>query len=134
MKAPDAITTPADYLAWVPEKRREAMTTMHQLIRRTAPDLEPVIVYGMIGYGLEPYRTQSGCSGEWPRIALASQKAHMSLYLCGEGENGCYPAEEAKERLGKVSVGKSCIRFTKLENLNLEVVEELVAKAAAPRS
>ena len=129
MKAPDTIKTPDDYLAWVPEKRREAMMAMHQLIRRNAPELEPVIVYGMIGYGLEPYRTKSGCSGEWPKIALASQKAHMSLYLCCEGPDG-YLAEKAKERLGKVSVGKSCIRFTRLENVNLDVVEELVRKAA----
>ncbi len=33
-------------------------------------------------------------------------------------------------RLGKVSTGKSCIRFTKLENLNLEVAMELVRIAA----
>lgn len=129
MKAPDSIKTPEDYLDWVPEKRGEALRTLHELIRRVAPDLEPCITYGMIGYGLEPYENRSGGSGDWPRIALANQKAHMSLYLCCEGPDG-YLAEQAADRLGKVSVGKSCIRFTKLENLRLEVVEELVRKAA----
>jgi len=130
MKAPETIQTPEAYLAWVPEKRRAALTTVHELILRCAPKLEPVIAYGMLGYGLEPYQTKSGCSGEWPRVALANQKAHMSLYLCCGGENGGYLAEQAKDRLGKVSVGKSCIRFTKLEHLNLEVVEELLKQAA----
>lgn len=130
MKAPESIKTPEAYLAWVPEKRRGAMNTLHELILRAAPTLKPEIAYGMIGYGVEPYETKSGCSGEWPRVALASQKAHMSLYLCCGGEDGSSLAEEAKDRLGKVSVGKSCIRFTKLENLNLEVVEDLLKQAA----
>ncbi|BCX48186.1 DUF1801 domain-containing protein [Haloferula helveola] len=121
--------TAEDYLEWVPEKRRDAMRALHELIRRTAPDLEPVIVYGMIGYGMRPYETKSGSSGEWPLVALANQKAHMSLYLCCDGPDG-YLAEKAAARLGKVSVGKSCVRFTKLENLNLDVVEELVIEAA----
>ncbi len=129
MKAPDTITTPEDYLAWVPEKRRPDLTTLHELIRREAPALEPCIVYGMIGYGMRPYETKSGCSGEWPLIALANQKAHMSLYLCCDGPDG-YLAEKAADRLGKVSVGKSCVRFTRLENVNLEVVAELVREAA----
>ena len=130
MKAPETVKTPEDYFAWVPEKRREAMQALHALICRTAPKLEPTIVYGMIGYGLEPYETKSGCSGEWPRVALANQKGHMSLYLCCSGKDGGYLPEQAKDRLGKVSVGKSCIRFTKLENLNLDVVEELLRVAA----
>ena len=129
MKAPESVTTPEAYIAWVPEKRREALQTLHDLIRRVAPGLEPCITYGMMGYGLKPYETKSGSQGEWPVVALANQKAHMSLYLCCDGPDG-YLAEKAADRLGKVSVGKSCVRFTKLENLNLDVVEELVVEAA----
>lgn len=130
MKAPASIKTAEDYLEWVPEKRQPAMRALHDMIRRLAPNLEPCIVYGMIGYGLEPYETKSGSKGEWPRIALANQKAHISLYMGCDGCDDGYLVEQAKDRLGKVSVGKSCIRFTKLENLNLKVVEELVTKVA----
>ncbi|MEM1084841.1 MAG: DUF1801 domain-containing protein [Verrucomicrobiota bacterium] len=129
MKAPDDIKTPEAYLAQVPEGRRAAMMELHRLIRKTVPKLKPVICHGMIGYGLRPYETKSGCKGEWPLVALANQKRHISLYLCASGPEGYLP-EDAKERLGKVSVGKGCIRFTKLENLNLEVAMDLVREAA----
>lgn len=63
-------------------------------------------------------------------VALASQKNHISFYLgCAADDDG-YLAENNKERLGKVSVGHSCIRFKKLEDLNLKVAMELVKKAA----
>lgn len=130
MKAPDDVTSPEEYLAQVPDGRREALTALHKLIRKTAPKLKPAICYGMIGYGVKPYETTSGCKGEGPVVALANQKRYMSLYLCACGPDG-YLAEQAKARLGKVSVGKSCIRFTKLENLNVEVAMELVRQAAS---
>ena len=53
----------------------------------------------------------------------------MSLYICAADDDG-YLAESNAERLGQVSVGKSCIRFTKLENLDLDVAGELCRRAA----
>lgn len=52
---------------------------------------------------------------------------HISLYLCGSDENHI---EQNAHGLGKVSCGKGCIRFKKLEKLNLEVALELVKRAA----
>lgn len=46
------------------------------------------------------------------------------------GENGEYLAEKNAKRLGQVSVGKSCIRFNKLEKVNLDVLKEVIQKAA----
>ncbi|MGB1130900.1 MAG: DUF1801 domain-containing protein [Haloferula sp.] len=127
MRAPDDVTTPEGYLASVPEDRREALKTLDVLIRRTLPDLEAAIVYGMIGYGEKTSGAGNDRPSDWAKVNLANQKRHISLYLCTPGPEGYLP-ELAKDRLGKVSVGKSCIRFTKLENLNLEVVEELLKK------
>jgi len=129
MKAGDDVTTPEQYLAQVPEGRREDLTRLHKLICKTVPKLKPTICYGMIGYGVQPDETKSGCKGDAPVVALANQVRHMSLYVGCDGESG-YLIEQAKERLGKVSVGKSCIRFTKLEKLNVEVAMELVKQAA----
>ncbi|WP_193212215.1 iron chaperone [Luteolibacter marinus] len=130
MKAPGHITTAEEYLAWVPEPRRAALTALHELILKAAPSLTPAIVHGMIGYGPARDRTKNGGEGEWFTIGLANQKRNMSLYFCAV-EDGVYLAEGAKERLGKVSVGKSCVRFTRLEHLDLAVVGELVKRAAA---
>lgn len=130
MNAAPGATTPTAYLAALPPERVKALRAVHRAIRKTAPQLKPGICHGMIGYGIGPYRTKSGCEGEWFRIGLASQKNYMSLYICACDETDGYLAENNKDRLGKVSVGKSCIRFKKLEHLNLDVALELVAQAA----
>jgi hypothetical protein len=62
-------------------------------------------------------------------VALASQKNYMSLYVCAV-EDGEYLAEKYGNKLGKVSVGKSCIRFKKLEDLNLPALNKVLQKAA----
>lgn len=129
MKAPAHIKTPAQYLAHLPPERRAVMRTVHEAIRAAVPDLKPAIGFGMLGYGPFRYKYASGREGDWFIICLASQKNHMSLYLCACDENG-YLAEANKERLGKVTVGRSCIRFKKLEDLNLKVAMQLVQRAA----
>ena len=129
MKAPAHIKTPAQYIASLPDERRAAVRALHAAIRKAAPGLKPGLQCGMLGYGSYHYKYASGREGDWPVVALASQKQHLSLYLCCADASG-YLAEQNKARLGKVSVGKSCIRFRKLEDLNLKVAMELVQRAA----
>lgn len=120
--------TVEEYLASVPEERREIMQKLHQLITKAVPNLKPRLVYGMIGYGTYHYKSKSGREGDWSMVLLANQKNYISVYVCAV-ENGKYIAESNKDRLGKVSVGKSCIRFKKLEDINLDVLVELCEKA-----
>ena len=131
MKAAAKITAPEQYLATAPAERRADLRALHKAIRSAAPKLEPSIQHGMLGYGTYHYKYASGRGGEAAVVALASQKNHISLYLgCAtDGDEG-YLAERNKARLGKVSVGRSCIRFQKLEDLNLKVAMELVKEAA----
>ena len=128
MKAAEHVKTPSEYLASLPAERRAALEQLHNAIRKAAPKLRPHIVYGMLGYGEYPFRYADGREAIGPVIALASQKQYISLYL-GCGDDGSLPAD-AKARLGKVSVGKCCIRFKKLEDLDLKFAMELVKKAA----
>ena len=129
MKAAPSIKTPSQYLASLPAERRVTLTKLHNAIRKAAPSLRPHIAYGNIGYGNYHYRYASGREGDWPVVGLASQKQHIGLYLCICDGTGYLP-EKNKARLGKVSVGKGCIRFRRLENLNLKVAMELVKRAA----
>lgn len=124
--------TPEDYFESALPGRREILRTLHAAILQAAPSLEPGMCHGMIGYGLLHYRTKSSCEGEWFKVGLANQKNHISLYIC-ECDGDEYLVEKHRHRLGKVSTGKSCIRFSKLENLNLEVAMELVKIAAVPK-
>ncbi len=129
MKAADDIRTPAQYIASLSEERRAPIRKLHGLIRKAVPDLNPVIIYGMLGYGKYHYKYASGREGDAPVVALASQKNAISLYVSGcEGKRTL--VETFKARLGKVSVGKCCIRFRKLEDLDIDVAMELVSHAA----
>lgn len=84
----------------------------------------------MLGYGTYRYKYASGRKGEAAVVGLASQKNHISLYLgCVIDDEG-YLAEKNADRLGNVSVGRSCVRFKKLEDLNLKVAMDLVKEAA----
>ncbi len=65
----------------------------------------------------------------WPVVALANQKNYVSVYVCAV-DHGTYIAEKYKDELGKVSVGKSCIRFKKLEDIDLPTLRKVLLAAA----
>lgn len=129
MKAAANIRTPVQYLASLPADRRQALTRLHEAIVKHVPELKPFILSGMIGYGPFHYKYASGREGDWSVAALASQKRYISLYVCAAEKDG-YLAEKNKNRLGRVSVGRSCIRFRRMEDLNLPVALSLVRRAA----
>ena len=120
--------TPEEYIAMVPDDRRELIQKLHTVITKAVPNLKPQITYGMIGYGNYHYKSKSGREGDWSMVLLANQKNYVSVYVCAV-ENDKYIAESNKDRLGNVSVGKSCIRFKKPEDINLDVLIELCKKA-----
>jgi uncharacterized protein YdhG (YjbR/CyaY superfamily) len=118
-----------EYLAQVPEDRQETMQFLHEFIQKCAPSLKSFFSYNMLGYGSFKYKNYKKEIIDWPIVALASQKNYMSLYICAVDGNE-YLAEKYKAELGKVSVGKSCIRFKKLEDLNLSTVEKIIKEAS----
>jgi hypothetical protein len=116
-------------------EREPALRELDEIIQKSAPHLEPLLHGGMSGswlaYGMQPYKTKSMKEvSEWPVIALANQKNYMSLYVMAI-EDGDYVAEKYQDALGKVSVGKSCIRFKKLDDLNKEALQVMLAKVDA---
>jgi len=82
----------------------------------------------MLGYGSFKYQNYKKEIIDWPTIALASQKNYISLYVCAV-KDGKYISEKHKEELGRVNVGKSCIRFKKIEDLNLKTLEKVIKLA-----
>ncbi len=126
-KAVKAKTAKA-YFAALPAERREQMLFLDRLIRKTAPKLKPSFSYNMPGYGKFPYKNYKGQHLMWPTIAIASQKNYISVYVCAV-HKGKYVAETNKKNLGKVSVGKSCIRFKKIEDINLDVLKKVIKLA-----
>lgn len=108
------------------------MREMDKFIRQSAPHLTPVVFGGMsgtwLGYGMHPYQTKSMKEpGEWPVVALAAQKNHIGLYIMST-EDDQYIAEKYADSFGKVSVGKSCVRFKKVDDLELSNVAKVLKR------
>lgn len=128
MFKPTSAQTPEEYIEALEQPRRQEVEKIHKLIQQTLPSQKPHILSGMIGYGTYHYRYASGREGDWSLIALASQKNYISLYICSV-ENGEYIAESYKKALPKASIGKSCIRFKRLEDVDTNVLIEIIKKA-----
>src|SRR5438046_3149186 len=111
-----AATVPA-YLKELDEQPRKALATLRKLIRRVAPQAKEGMRYGM------PYYEWNG-----PLFSLAAQKHYLALYVCD------VDLDKIKAKLGKTNCGKGCIRFKKLDDLNLEALEQLLADVTARHS
>ena len=120
--------TPEAFIAALEEPRRADIQRLHDLIRAALPELEPGVASGMLGYGPFHYRYASGREGDAFRIAVASRKGGISVYVLAMAD-GQYVAERHAARLGKVSVGKSCVRFKRTDHVDLEAFEALLADA-----
>lgn len=124
--AADSVET---YIAAVPAGRKETIETLHDLIQSTLPEFIPYFAQNMLGYGKFTYTNSKKKVVEWPIIALANQKNYISLYICAVKDNQ-YLTEKHKAELGQVSVGKSCVRFKRLDQLNLKGLKRLLKAAA----
>jgi len=131
-------TTVKQYLAELPADRRLAIEGVRTVILKNMdPVFEEGMQYGMIGYYV-PHRVYPPgyhCDPKQPLpfICLASQKNYMSLYLgCVYGPGREQPFREAWAKTGKkLDMGKSCVRFKKLDDLALDVVGEAIRRTPA---
>lgn len=79
MKGQRKVSSPAEYIAKLAEPRKTEIASLDELIRKTAPKLEPFIHSGMLAYGPWHYKYASGREGDWFRIGVASNKNYVSL-------------------------------------------------------
>ncbi len=128
-----AAATAEEYLQSLPEDRREVVSAVRDVIVRNLPDgYRETASGGMITYCV-PLERFPNTYNKQPLgyVALASQKNHIALYMMGAYGD---PAEakrieEGFARAGKkLDMGKSCIRFRKLDDLPLDVIGESVAR------
>jgi len=129
-------TTVAAYLKSLPPERKKAMSAVRKVMRAHMPKgYVEMMAYGMMGYAvplkLYPPGYHVGKGVPLPYAGLASQKNHMSIYLMGcymDPKDTAWLKREFKARGLKLDMGKSCIRFKKLEDLPLDVIGEAIAK------
>ena len=131
MKGQLKVGTPAEYLAKLDEPRKSEVAALHKMIRKLAPKLAPFIHSGMLAYGPWHFKYESGREGDWFRIGLASNKNYISLYICAM-DGKTYVAEKFKKQLPKANVGKSCVRFERLSDLDQTALAKLIREGAKP--
>ena len=115
----------ADFIAAVADPRRRAEAEAIDAIYRRVTGLEPRM-WGpsIVGYGSYDYKYGSGREGTSCRGGFSPRKAALVLYLAGDEEG---EAAELFARLGKHSRGKACLYIKKLTDVDLAVLERLVA-------
>jgi hypothetical protein len=129
MKGQLKVSTPAEYIAKLDEPRKSDVATLDKMIRKLAPKLKPFIHAGMLAYGPCHYKYASGRQGDWFRIGLASNKNYISLYICAT-DGKCYVTEHFKKALPKANIGKSCVRFNRLSDLDEAALSKLIRVGA----
>lgn len=108
------------------------MTELRKLIRKNLPKgYDEAVNWGMLCYQIPLDRYPDTYNGQpLGYVALASQKNYCSLYLTGAYID---PEQEAALKEGfamagkKLDMGKSCLRFRKLDDLALDVVAKVIA-------
>ncbi|MEM6379078.1 MAG: DUF1801 domain-containing protein [Bacteroidota bacterium] len=129
--------SPDDYITKVPEERTAAMQQLRQQILDNLPEgFEETMSYGMIGYVVPKSIYPAGYHADpklpLPFMNLASQKNYIALY-----HSGVYAIPEIlewfqqeypKHAKRKLDMGKSCIRFKKMDDIPYELIGELVTK------
>ncbi len=122
------------YLAELPPDRREAISAVRKVILENLPKgYEEAMNWGMICYQVPLARCPDTYNGQPLGIAaLASQKRYMSIYLMnvyGDKKTEAWFRAGFKKAGKKLDMGKSCVRFKKLDDLPLELIGQAVARA-----
>jgi hypothetical protein len=127
--------TVKEYLAELPPERRKAMETLHKVVMKNLPKgYEETMQYGMIAYVVPLKTYPQGYLGN-KNIAigiggLASQKNYMSLYLLNiysDKKTEKWFKDAYKKSGKKLDMGKSCIRFKRVEDLPLDVIGKAIS-------
>ena len=132
MAQSDAATV-QEYLSELPEDRREALDAVRRVILENLPEgYQETMQFGMISYIIPLERYPKTYNGQGlAYVSLASQKNYMSLYLMcvyGDSETEQWFTERFRASGKKLNMGKSCLRFKKLEDLPLELIGEVIER------
>jgi hypothetical protein len=129
--------TVSDYLSNLPDERKKAFKKLRDIILTNLPQgFEECINYGMIGYVVPHALYPSGyhCDPNLPLpfMNMASQKNFIAFYHMGIYGNpdlmSWFVNEFPKHSSAKLDMGKSCVRFKKMDDIPYALVGELVTK------
>lgn len=125
-----------EYISSQPEQKRTDLEALHGFILGVMPGCKTWFLDGKdstgkvvsnpnIGYGLQTINYADGKTREFYQIGLSANTTGISVYILGI-EDKKYLAETYGKEIGKASVTGYCIKFKKLEDINLDVLEAAI--------
>lgn len=131
------VDTPDQYVDQLPDDRKLVVSKLRQIMRDNIPEgFEETVGYGMIGYDVPHTIYPAGyhCDPKLPLpfMGIASQKHFVALYHMGLYSNkelmSWFVNEYPKYSKAKLDIGKSCIRFKKMDQIPYELIAQLTRK------
>ena len=133
-----------NYIADLPETKRDEMQEVHQLVLRTSPECKLWFLDGRneegkivsnpnIGYGFQTIGYAGGKTREFYQIGLSANTTGISVYIIGIDDKK-YLSQTYGKRLGKASITGYCIKFRTLKDIESGVLEEAVRFGFEPRN
>ena len=129
--------SPDDYISQIPEERKEAIKKLRKVIQDNLPKgFEEGMNYNMIGYyvphSVYPNGYHCDTSLPLPFMNIASQKNFIAVYHMGMYAKkellDWFTTEYPKHCKYKLDMGKSCVRFKKIEDIPYDLIGELTTK------
>ena len=124
LKTKQTEASPSTFISSISDdkKRSDANTLLTIMSDITQ---QPPTMWGdsLIGFGLYKYQYASGRKGEWFRVGFSPRKQNITLYIM----NGFSQYQHLLERLGKHKTGKSCLYISKLEDIDVDVLKQMIA-------
>ena len=125
-----------DYITAQPEPKRIDLLTLHRMILQIKPagklwfldgkgDTGKIVSNPNIGYGSFIIKYADGKTKEFYQIGMSANTTGISVYIMGL-EDKKYLAGTFGKKLGKASVSGYCIKFRKLEDINIEILKEAI--------
>lgn len=109
------------------DQQRSDCRRLIALLKKVTGQLPTMWGPSIVGFGVYRYTYESGRTGEAPWTGFAVRGRELVVYLRAEGET----QEALLSRLGKYRLGKVCLYFKRLADLDESVLEQLVANSVA---
>jgi uncharacterized protein YdhG (YjbR/CyaY superfamily) len=131
------ITSAQEYIDNLPGDRKMAISELRRIILENLPKgFEEQMSYGMLGYVVPHAIYPAGyhCNPKLPLpfLSIASQKNFIAVYHMGiyadKDLYDWFTSEFSKQTKSKLDIGKSCIRFKKIDQIPYKLIGELVSK------
>lgn len=125
-----------EYITSHKEPKRSDLENLHQIILELMPkcklwfldgknDENKIVSNPNIGYGIHLMKYADGKTRDFYKIGLSANTTGISVYIMGI-EDKKYLANTFGEKIGKASVTSYCIKFKKLDDINIDVLKEAI--------